>query len=120
MTIIALALVIVGLELAIPFWAWIAAAPFAFGLALGKSCCWAAWRGAAAGALSWLGASLYIYFTSGRIIAGRVAAMFGLGMGRGWLMVIITGLLGAIVAGLAAFTGASFRAAMRKKGSAAG
>jgi len=115
MTILVLALAIVSLELAVPFWAWIAAAPFAFGLAFGKSCRWATVCGSAAGGLSWLGASLYFYFTSGRIIAGRVAAMFGLGPGRGWLMVIATGLVGAIVAGLAAFAGASLRAAILRK-----
>ena len=119
MTILVLALVIVGFELAIPFWAWVAAAPFIFGLAFGKSCRWATMRGFAAGGLSWLGASLYFYFTSGRIISGRIAAMFGLGLDRGWLMVIVTGLLGAIIAGLAAFSGASLRGAIRKKKSAA-
>jgi hypothetical protein len=115
MTIIVLALILIGLELVIPFWAWIAVTPFVFGLASGKPCRWAAWRGAAAGALSWLGASLYIYMTSGRIIAGRVAAMFGLGRDRGWLMVIVTGFLGAFIAALAACAGASLRAAIGRK-----
>jgi hypothetical protein len=113
MTILVLALAIVGLELAVPFWAWIAAVPFVFGLVFGRSCWRSAGLGSAAGGLSWLGASLYFYFTSGRIIAGRVAAMFELGQSRGWLMVIVTGLLGAIIAGLAAFAGASFREAIK-------
>jgi hypothetical protein len=115
MTILILALAIVGLELAVPFWAWIAAAPFVFGLVFGKSCGRATACGAAAGGLSWLGASLYFYLTSGRIIAGRVAAMFGLGLGRGWLLVIITGLVGAIIAGLATLAGASLRGALLRR-----
>jgi hypothetical protein len=115
MTVLVLAIGIVGLELAVPFWGWIAVAPFIYGLVFGRLCWRAAWRGAAAGALSWLGASLYIYLTSGRIIAGRVAAMFGLGPDRGWLMVIATGLLGTLIAGLAAFAGASLRGAIRNK-----
>jgi uncharacterized membrane protein YeaQ/YmgE (transglycosylase-associated protein family) len=116
MNILVLALLIVVFELAVPFWAWIAALPFACGLVFGKSCRRAAWRGASAGGLSWLGASLYLYISSGRIIAGRIAAMFGLGRDRGWLMVIATGLLGAIIAGLAAYAGASLREALRGKG----
>ena len=62
--------------------------------------------------------SLYLYLTSGRIIAGRIAALFGLGQDCGWLMVLLTGLLGALVAALAALAGASVRAAVRKSGDA--
>jgi hypothetical protein len=42
-----------------------------------------------------------------------MAAMFGLPHGSGWLMVILTGMLGALVAGLAAFAGASIKGAIR-------
>jgi uncharacterized membrane protein YeaQ/YmgE (transglycosylase-associated protein family) len=97
------------LEWGLRSWIWVALVPLIFGLAAKVSLIKATGRGAFAGGLSWLAASLYFYFTSGRIIAGRMAAMFGLGPGRGWLMVLLTGLLGAFVAGLAALAGASLR-----------
>jgi len=119
MIVLTLALVILGLELVLPFWAWVAAAPFVYGLLFGKKSGRALVRGFAAGGLSWLGGSLYFYLTSSRIVAGRVSAMLGLGQSRGWLMVLATGLVGAIVAGLAAFAGSSLRGALRAKRSGA-
>jgi len=113
MIVIAQALLIAALELGLQSWIWVALVPLAFGLAANASPARATGRGALAGALCWLGAGLYFYLTSAGIIAGRVAAMFGLGAGRGWLMVVLTGLLGALVAGLAAFAGASLREAIR-------
>ena len=118
MTIVIQAILIVALEWSLQSWLWVALVPLAFGLATGTSNLKAAGRGFAAGGLSWLGTALYFYLTSGRIIAGRVAAMFGLGPNRGWLMVILTGLMGALVAGLAAFAGASIRRTIRSIGDA--
>jgi hypothetical protein len=119
MIVLALALIILALELALPFWAWVAAAPFVHGLLFEKKSGRALVRGFAAGGLIWLGGSLYFYLTSSRIVAGRVAAMLGLGQSRGWLMVLATGLLGAIIAGLAAFAGSSLMGALRSKKSGA-
>ena len=115
MIILIQAVLIAALELSLQSWSWVALVPLAFGLAAGVPPLKAAGRGAAAGLISWLGASLYFYLTSGRIIAGRMAAMFGLGRGRGWLMVAVTGLLGGLVAGLAAYAGASLRRAARPR-----
>jgi hypothetical protein len=103
------AVLIIALELGLQSWLWVAGVPLAFGLASGASGLKATGRGAAAGGLAWLGTALFFYLTSASIISGRMAAMFGLGSGRGWLLVLLTGLLGALVAGLAAFTGASLR-----------
>jgi hypothetical protein len=119
MTIVIQAILIVVLEWSLQSWLWVALVPLAFGLATRTSSLKASGRGFAAGGLSWLGGALYFYLTSGRIIAGRVAAMFGFGLNRGWLMVILTGLLGALVAGLAAFAGKSLRAAIRSDAKAA-
>jgi hypothetical protein len=115
MIVLALALVILGLESVLPFWAWVAAAPFVYGLLFEKRNGRAFVRGFAAGGLSWLGGSLYFYLTSSRIVAGRVAAMLGLGQSRGWIMVLATGLVGAVIAGLAAFAGSSLRGAFWRK-----
>jgi len=104
---------IIALELGLQSWLWVAGVPLAFGLASGASVSRATWRGAIAGGAAWLGMALYFYLTSADIIAGRVAAMFGIG--AGWLLVAITGLVGALVAGLAAFTGASLRVFKRKR-----
>jgi hypothetical protein len=111
-------IVIVALEWGLQSWIWLALVPLAFGLAAHASPGRAAGRGAAAGFLSWFGVSLYLYLTSGRIIAGRIAALFGLGQNSGWLMVLASGLLGALVAALAALAGASVRAAIKKTGDA--
>ncbi len=115
MIIIAQVFLILLLEFAMGSWIWLAAVPLAFGLASGASTPWATGRGAVAGGAAWLGAALYFYLTSGSIIAGRMAAMFGIGAGRGWLLVLISGLLGALVAGLAAYCGASLRVFKRKR-----
>jgi hypothetical protein len=113
MIVLIQAVLIVVLQAGTQSWIWVAGVPLAFGMAAHVSCWRAAGRGALAGGLSWLLASLYFYFTSGRIIAGRVAAMFGLAAGSGWPMIIFTGLLGALAAGLAAYAGAAFRDAIR-------
>jgi MFS family permease len=113
--ILAQALLIAALGFFLQSWFWVALVPLAFGLAAHVSPALAAGRGAAAGGSSWLGTAAYFYLTSGGIIAGRMAAMFGLGRKRGWLLVLLTGLLGTLVAGLAAYAGASLREALRKK-----
>jgi hypothetical protein len=114
MIVLVQALLITVLGATLQSWIWVALVPLAFGLAAFASPARAAGRGAAAGGMSWLVLSLYFYFTGSRVIAGRVAAMFGLGAGRGWLMVVFTALLGMLVAGLAAYGGASLRAALKK------
>lgn len=115
MIVLAQGVMIVVLEWFLQSWVWVALVPLAFGLAAHASPARTAGHGAAAGGISWSGAALYFYFTSAGIIAGRVAAMFGLPPGGGWLMVIATGLVGALIAGLAAFAGASLRAAILRK-----
>jgi hypothetical protein len=115
MIVLAQALLIATLGFFLQSWLWVALVPLAFGLAAKASPGKTTMRGFAAGGLSWLAASLYFYLTSAGIIAGRMAAVFGLGPGRGWLMLLLTGLLGAFVAGLAAFAGASLRAAIFRK-----
>ena len=115
MIVLAQTALIMVLGASLQSWTWVALVPLAFGLAAHCSPARAAGRGAAAGGTSWLVMSLYFYFTDSRIVAGRVAAMFGLGADRGCLMIVLTAALGLLVAGLAAYGGASLRAALRKK-----
>ena len=97
------AFVLLALHVLTPFWWWIAVVPFLYGLVFARKSGRALSGGLLIGAIVWGGGGLYFFLTSGRLIAGRIAAMFGLG--AGWLMVLVTGALGALVAALAAFSG---------------
>jgi hypothetical protein len=109
MTAVAICLlVILALEFLTPFWWWVMIVPFAYGAAAARSAGRALRTGLFAGGLLWLGAAAYWYLTESRIVAGRVAAMFGLG--GSWLLVPITGLVGAVAAGVAGASGFAVRA----------
>ncbi|MBN2345110.1 MAG: hypothetical protein JXO51_01885 [Candidatus Aminicenantes bacterium] len=112
MIVLAQAFMIVLLQWGLQSWVWVMGVPLAFGLAARVSGLRAAGRGAAAGGLAWLGSALYLYLTSGRLVAGRVAAMLGLPLRSGWIMVVVSGILAALAAGLAAYAGAGLRAAL--------
>lgn len=118
MIVIIQAVLIIALELGLQSWVWVAGVPMAFGMAAPVSSARATARGAVAGGLSWFLASLYLYLASGRLVAGRMAAMLGLGRGHGWLMVVLTAILGALIAAFAAYAGAALRAAVRGAGAA--
>jgi hypothetical protein len=105
-------LAILALQIAVPFWGWIMVVPFIYGAALAKSGGPALRTGFFAAGLLWLGAAAFFFFTGSRLIAARMAAMFGLG--RPWTTVAATALVGAIAAGLAGTAGYAVRAAFRK------
>lgn len=105
--------VILVLEVLTPFWWWIMAVPFAYGAAAARTG-WRAFRtGLLAGGLLWLGASLWQYVHGGRLIASRLATVIGLG--GGGLMVALTGLAGALAAGLAGYAGFAVGSLFKKK-----
>ncbi len=58
----------------------------------------------------WGGQALYIHFANERILSTRIAEM--LGVGSSYLVILITGVLGGLVSGLATLTGSLFN---RKK-----
>jgi len=101
------------LHILTPFWWWIAVVPLVYGFFFAKEDERSFWEGFLAGAVVWGGAAAFFFFTSGKIIAGRMAGMFRLG--KGWLMLALTAILGGLVAGLASFAGHSFRIKKRKK-----
>jgi hypothetical protein len=108
---IACLLAILGLQLAVPFWGWVMIVPFAYGAALATTG-WKALRtGFLAAGLLWLGAAIFFYFTGGRLIAARMARMFGLG--RPWTMIAATALAAAVAAGLAGYAGYAVRASIK-------
>jgi MFS family permease len=108
-----LSLVLLGFHLFVPGWFWIAALPFLYGLLFAKTAPRALIKGAAAGGLVWTGSAAYLYFGGAQLIAGRIGGMFGLR--PRWLMVLVTGALGALVAGAAALFGRWVRVALAKK-----
>jgi hypothetical protein len=99
--------VLLGLHILAPFWWWIAVVPFVYGFLFGKKDKNTFWEGFLAGALVWGGAAAFFFFSSGRLIAGRVAMMFRLG--KGGIILVLTAVLGGLVAGLASFAGHSLR-----------
>ena len=101
-----------GLSLAAPFWGWVMIVPFVHGMAAAKGLRQGAMTGLLAAGLLWLGAGVFFYFDGGRTIAGRLAAMFGLG--RPWTMIAATALVAALAGGLSGFAGAAVRAAIVK------
>ncbi len=104
-------LVMLVLGLLTPYWWWVMIVPFACGAAAGSG--WKAIRtGFLAAGLLWLGASGYFFLTGSRIIAGRMAAMFG--MGKPWLMIPATGLVAGLAAAFSAYAGYAVRALFKK------
>jgi zinc transporter ZupT len=106
-------LVMLALQVLTPFWWWIMIVPFAYGAAVAKS----GWKALRTGVLSagllWLGAGVYFLLTGSRIIAERMAKMFGLG--SPWLMVLVTTLIAAVAAALSGYAGYAVRALFRRK-----
>jgi hypothetical protein len=101
---VALCLVIIFLiQLIMPFWWWVMVVPFVFGLLRGRSGRDAFLFGALSGGVLWMAASIFLYLTGSRIIAGRIAAMMGLGFSP--LLIILTALIAAISSGIAATSG---------------
>lgn len=63
--------------------------------------------------LLWGGQALYIHFANDGILSTRIATM--LGVGSPYLVILITGVLGGLVSGLATLTGSSFNNPGSKK-----
>lgn len=110
--IIACLLVMLVLEALTSFWWWVMIVPFAYGAAAARSGWRAIRTGFLAAGLLWLGGAVYLYLTGSRIMAGRMAAMFGLG--RTWPMLLMTGLVAAVAAGLSGYAGYAVRALFKK------
>jgi hypothetical protein len=99
--------IILLMQLIVPFWWWVMVVPFFFGVLRARSGHDAFLLGALSGGVLWMAASLFLYLTGSRIIAGRVAAMMGLGFSP--LLIILTALIAAISSGIAASSGFAVR-----------
>ncbi len=107
-------LAMLALQLLTSFWWWVMIVPFAYGAAAARSGGKAFRTGFFAAGLLWLGASAYFYLTGSRLIATRMAGMFGLG--SSWLMVFVTGLIAAVAAGVSAYAGYAVQGLFKKGG----
>lgn len=101
-------LVMLVLQILTPFWWWIMIVPFVFGVAGAKSGGKAFLTGFLSGGILWLGGSVYYFVNGSRIVAERMANMFGLG--SSWLMILLTALIGAVAAGFSSYAGYAVRA----------
>ncbi len=92
-----------ALQFATPFWWWIMAVPFVYGLWKSRS----AWESARTGMISagglWLLMSLYQYGMDEQFVAARVGGM--LGLPHGGLMIVLTTALAMMAAGVSASSG---------------
>ncbi len=95
-----------------PYWWGVMLVPFAYGAGLAKTGGKAIRTGLLSAGILWLGASLYFYFSGSRIIASRMAGMFGLG--RPGLMIAATALVAAVAAGLSGYAGYAVGVLLRK------
>ncbi len=98
------------LNLILPWWS-IALPGLIFGYQFKKS----GWTSFGWGFLAlfilWGGQALYIHFANEGILSTRIAAM--LGVGSPYLVILITGVLGGLVSGLATLTGSLFKKKVR-------
>jgi hypothetical protein len=106
-------LVMLVLHILTPYWWWVMIVPFAYGAAAARSGGKALRMGFLSAGLLWLGASIYFFLTGSRIMAERMAGMFGLG--RSWLIVLATALMAAIAAAVSGYAGYAVRAIFRRK-----
>ena len=110
--VLACALVMLVLQVLTPFWWWVMIVPFVSGAASARS----GWKALRTGLLSagllWLGAGIYLFLAGSRIIAERVAKMFGLG--QSWPMVLVTALVAAIAAAVSGYAGYAVRALFKR------
>lgn len=104
-------LVMLAWHLLTPYWWGVMLVPFAYGAGLAKTGGKAIRTGLLSAGFLWLGASLYLYFAGSRLIASRLAGMFGLG--RPGPLIAATALVAAAAAGLAGYAGYAVGALFR-------
>ena len=98
-------------QLFLPWWV-ITPVAFAFALGLGRRS-WGAFLAGFAGiGVGWLAMASWLNLQNEGHLSRRVAELLPLG-GNGWLLVLVTAVLGGLVGGLAAVAGVWLRQALR-------
>jgi hypothetical protein len=111
--IIITAVLILILQAATPYWWWVMVVPLVVAFASPGSG-WGAFRMGLIGAGAvWLLASLVLFLTQSQIIAVRIASMMNLG--SGWVLVLLTGVIGMLAGGVAGATGEALRSCFRRE-----
>jgi hypothetical protein len=100
-------------QLFLPWWV-IAPLCFALAAALGSTGGRAFGAGFAGIGLGWLLMAAWLNFKSASILSHRVAQLLPLG-GQGWVLVLVTAVLGGLVGGMAALSGCWVRQAVSPK-----
>ncbi len=106
MTWIIVTILAVVLQQFLPWWS-IGIAGFIFGFLIDQSRKYAFINGFTGIFLLWGGTATYIYIINDAVLANRLAVLTGLP--HGVLLIIITGLLGGMIAGLASLSGRYLR-----------
>jgi len=112
MKIIISAALILLLQVVTPSWWWAMVVPFVVAWTFPMSG-WGAFRlGLTSAGAVWMLASLGLFLTQSQLIAMRIASM--LNLGSGWVLVLLTGVIGMLAGGVAAATGEALRSCLRR------
>ncbi|MBC6608461.1 hypothetical protein H8B13_16665 [Hymenobacter sp. BT188] len=99
-------------QLVLPWWV-ITPVAFVLAMVLARTGWGAFWAGFAGVGLGWLVLASWLNLQNEGHLSHRVAELIPLG-GRGWLLVLVTAVLGGVVGGLAALAGVWLRQAFVK------
>ena len=100
-------------QLVLPWWI-ITPVAFALAMMMARTGWGAFWAGCAGVGLGWLGLASWLNMQNEGHLSHRVAELIPLG-GNGWLLVLVTAVLGGLVGGLAALAGFWLRQALAKR-----
>ncbi|MGY3053653.1 ABC-type multidrug transport system fused ATPase/permease subunit [Pedobacter sp. UYEF25] len=112
MVFIAIVIICFLLQLMLPWWIIVVIAFATCGI-IGKTGKIAFWQSFFAIFLLWIGYALFKTIPNDNILANRVAVM--LQVNFWWLVLLLTGLIGGVVAGISGYCGYHFRIAMLAK-----
>jgi len=108
---IAAALILL-LQVVTPYWWWVMVVPLLVAYVSPMSGWGAVRMGVVTGGAVWTLASLVLFLTQSQIIAARVASMMNLG--SGWVLVLLTGVIGMLAGGVGGATGQALRSGLRR------
>jgi hypothetical protein len=111
MVFIVILLLAFVLQMFFPWWVIVVLAFAVCGI-IGKNGKISFWQPFLAIFFLWIAVALYKSIPNGHILAGRIAEMFSLK--SAYLVLALTGLLGALVAGISGYCGYQFRLAVLK------
>ena len=100
------------LQLIIPFWFWIMIVPFGYNIVRPSSGWMRFGIGAVSAGLLWLLGSLYHWLSAGEFIVQRVAIMIK--FDSPWILIAAATLIAVLAGGFAGSSGCLFRSALRR------